>query len=153
MLQRRRLTARKRRLRALYAGLPLSKLQGGKSIDQEKADARAHRRAVIDATRVSVWIRSRGRCEFCGDTESETARKGEPKPQHEMNEVFLTRADGRRMEPERIFNLFNCARTCPPCHHEFHAGRLDVRANDPERGCDGGLTVTPRLDSRHTPRV
>lgn len=129
-------------LRAYYRTAPV-----GKTFRTSAAVVRAKtRKSIIEANHFAVFARSNGCCEFCGDTESITwakfqvARTAKPATHH-CHEVFITRALGRGLPPEDVFNLRNCARVCPTCHDRHHAKRLAVTERTPGAGCNGGLLV------------
>jgi hypothetical protein len=129
-------------LRAYYASAAIPKTFGPRS-NQRRMRSRA---ACIKATRPEVWTRSRDRCEFCGDTEATTWSKlvasGSARPgEHQLHEVFISRAKGRGLPPADVFNTRNCARVCVFCHDDHHAGRIMVTERVPEQGCRKGLIV------------
>lgn len=83
--------------------------------DKRKAKAAEERHRL--KIKRGVWKRS-SFCEFCGDSEAQTATKS-PVATHEMHEVVF-RSKTANMEPDARFSLANCARVCRPCHDDIH---------------------------------
>lgn len=84
-----------------------------------KSLARSVRRedeiAQIRRVRKEVWKRSAS-CEWCGDTETMTARRFPgAKYSHELHETY-SRAKTRGRLPEERFDPRWCVRLCPNCH-------------------------------------
>jgi len=118
---------------------------------REKALAKRAQGAWVVQVRAEVWERSRGRCETCGDTEFDTARKS-LKFSHEMNEL-VPRSQTRGKPPEERFNTRICIRQCPLCHHAFHAGDLRVRPVSEQDGGDGNYSILTRRRDAHGRRT
>lgn len=93
-----------------YSVLGLPK---GPTSDERAAEDHAAEVKQIAATRRKVWKRT-SHCEYCGDSERETAQK-HPKAEHEMHED-PSRAKTRGLPPAERFNAAICGRICQPCH-------------------------------------
>ena len=145
MLRRRPATPRSA---SAHPKLALAKPRKRSLVKRDRHQARA---AVIAATRAAVWARSLGVCEFCGDDEAEThTRVGTAaKATHEMHETFISRAQGRGLPPAVVFNTWNCARACPPCHRELTEHRAFAMPFDWVKGCDGGVILKRRSRAEH----
>lgn len=118
---------------------PLLALSKGPSLADEKTARHAKEVEQITLTREQVWTRSEDKCEFCGDTERETAAKSH-RARHEMNET-IERSKTRGLPPEERFNTRICARNCVPCHRDFHGKLLRIAYDDPVNRLDGSFTV------------
>jgi hypothetical protein len=136
----RRISARRQSLIAYYRRCGLPKFPKGATPAAVKRQKRETRSVCVVRTRIRVWLRSRGACEFCGDRERDTwrrlaAEKSARPGEHHLDEVFITRAKGRGLPPADLFNERNCARVCPFCHDLHHAGRLSIEETVPGAGC------------------
>lgn len=95
----------------------------------------AHRAQV----RRDVWARS-SVCEYCGETERQTAAHS-PKATHELHENGdKTRAKTRGMAPAERFDSSWSARLCQPCHLLITANRYRLRPLT-MAGLDGSFVV------------
>lgn len=122
MFKKPRETADQKRQRKLAEARERKRKPTGRAL--EKAQAKRREQQVIREVRAKVWERSKGCCEFCGDTERVTATKSHIS-RHQMNEI-VSRAKTRGLPPEQRFNTRNCARNCKPCHDAFHAGLVVI---------------------------
>lgn len=137
-------------------------LPKGQTSDEKVAEDHAAEVQQIAKTRRKVWKRT-DHCEYCGDSERETAEKS-PIATHQMHED-PSRAKTRGLPVEERFNAAVCGRICYPCHKlvtenviraHFHdeAKRhlgdydiLDVASGHILRHMRRGLDLRPRAEA------
>ena len=128
MVRRKRRSVKQQRWLRVKQQAPISV---GRSRDDLKREARAHRAAVIARNREAVFHRDRAcrRCHLGHDDD-------------QCHEV-VSRAKLRNHPPDDIFTLVNCCRLCPRCHEMVTRNR-EFLVFATFHGCDDTISFVTR---------